>query len=166
MSKEIREQIDKIKNYKKSLNESFEINNNLDKSFIDNIAKLIKEHEDGVLHVDVSGIKYDEDGNIFYYNNTIRVLFEDTYFYGFKLDKYNQHDANADKNKMLDYLEKSNKFLDLYVLKINKIKTIIPKIKNVIIFVDSLNLENNENIKKIGYSFYKNQILITIYKEG
>lgn len=165
MSQEIRYQIDKVKNYKKPLNENFETNNNINKFFINKIAKLIGEHETGVLDVDVSDIKYDEDGNIFYYNNTIRVIFEDTSFYGFKLDKYNQHDANADKNKMLNYLEKNNKILDLYLLKINKIKKTITQIKNVVSFVDSLNLENNENIKKIGYSIWKNQLLITIYKE-
>jgi hypothetical protein len=165
MSQEIRYQIDKVKNYKNPLNENFETNNNINKFFINKIAKLIGEHETGVLDVDVSNIKYDEDGNIFNYNNTIRAIFENASFYGFNLEKYNQHDANADKNKMLNHLEKSNKILDLYLLKINKIKTIITQIKNVVSFVDSLNLESNKNIKKIGYSIWKNQLLITIYKE-
>ncbi|MFA5067729.1 MAG: hypothetical protein WC466_06830, partial [Candidatus Izemoplasmatales bacterium] len=113
---------------------------------------------------DTSDIKYDEDGLIYFYNNVIRVIFDETSFYGFKLEKFNQHDADVDRNKFIKHLDKSNNMLDDYLFKIDSIKNTIPKIKKVVDYVDSLNLKNNINIKKVGYSYWKNQLMITIYK--
>jgi hypothetical protein len=163
MSKEIRKQIDRVKNYKQFLNEN--VNTNIDSYFINRLSEQIKTME-GVINVDSSDIKYDEDNLIYFYNNTIRVIFDDTSFYGFKLEKYNQHDSDADRNKFIKHLDNSNNKLDEYLSKIDNIKNTIPKIKKVVDYVDSLDLENNINIKKVGYSYWTNQLMITIYKKA
>ena len=156
----------KLKNFikttiKQFLNES--INGNINSGFINKLSEKIKTME-GVIDVDTSDIKYDEDGLIYFYNNVIRVIFDETSFYGFKLEKFNQHDADVDRNKFIKHLDKSNNMLDDYLFKIDSIKNTIPKIKKVVDYVDSLNLKNNINIKKVGYSYWKNQLMITIYK--
>jgi hypothetical protein len=143
------------------LNEN--INTDINNSFIEKISEELKNKE-GVIDVDLSDIKYDEDGKLFNYNNTIRVIFEDTSFYGFKLEKFNTHDADADASKFNKHLEKSDEKLDVYLEKINKIKNTLPKIKNVVDYVSSLNLEKNINIKKVRFSYWTNQLMITIYK--
>ena len=154
-------QLDAENNYKQFLNENF--NANIDSDFINKLSEDIKAIE-GVIEVDSSNIEYDEDNLIYFYNNIIRVIFDDTSFYGFKLEKFNTHDADANSDKFIKHLIKSNDKLDDYLSKINSIKNIIPKIKNVVDYVDSLNLENNINIKKLGYSYWTNQLMITIYK--
>ena len=135
----------------------------LDRTFIHKLSEEIKNKE-GVIDVDTSDISYDEDNKLHYYNNIIRVIFENTSFYGFKLEKFNKHDADADANKFNKHLESSSEELDDYLEQITKIKNIIPNIKNVVDYVNSLNLEKNPKIKKIGFSHSRNQLLITIYK--
>jgi len=149
---------------KQIIKEDFDINSNINNTFINSFAEELK-NKDGVLDVDISNVEYDNNGNVKFYNNVIRVIFEDTSFYGFKLEKFNTHDANADADKFLKHLESSNIKLDSYLQKINKIKDILPKIKNVVDYVNNLNLETNINIKKIGFSYWTNQLKITIYKQ-
>jgi hypothetical protein len=60
----------------------------LDRTFINKLSEEIKNKE-GVIDVDTSDISYDEDNKLHYYNNIIRVIFENTSFYGFKLEKFN-----------------------------------------------------------------------------
>lgn len=166
MSKEMRKYIDTFKQRLLKENEEFNenVNTNIDSYFINRLSEEIKTME-GVINVDSSDIKYDEDNHIYYYNNVIRVIFDDTSFYGFKLEKFNQHDSNADRNTFIKHLDNSNNKLDDYLSKIDNIKNTIPKIKKVVDYVDSLDLENNINIKKVGYSYWTNQLMITIYKK-
>jgi hypothetical protein len=155
--------INKVKKWCQFLNE----NNNIDVdiNFINKLSERLKS-KDGVIDVDVSDIKYDEDNKLHFYNNVIRVIFENTSFYGFRLDKFNNHDADVDANKFNKFLELSDKKIDDYIEQTNNIKNTIPKIKNVVNYVDSLNLETNINIKKIRFSYWGNQLMITIYKEN
>lgn len=132
--------------------------------FINKLSEQIKT-KDGVIAVDVSDVKYDENGDFYFYNNMIRVIFDNTSFRGFDLTKFNMHDAEANITKFDKYLESSDKKLDSLLEQINKSKSIIPKIKNVADYVHGLNLESYVNIKKVGFSYCSNQLLITIYKE-
>jgi len=160
MSKKMEKQKNQFKNLGKSLN----VNDKIDSVFINKLSEEIKTLE-GVIDVITYDMKYDEDDNIYFYNNTIRVIFGDTHFYGFKLEKFNTHDADVNSDKFIKHLEKSNNILDNYLSKIENIKNVIPNIKKVVEYIDSLNLENNINIKKVRYSHWNNQLMITIYKE-
>ena len=136
----------------------------IDIEFINKLSEQIKT-KDGVIDVDLSDIRYNENGDLYVYNNKIRVIFDNTSFRGFDLTKFNTHDANANFTKFDKYLESSDKKLDSLLEQINKSKSIIPKIKNVADYVHGLNLEGYVNIKKVGFSYCSNQLMITIYKE-
>lgn len=138
--------------------------NVVDKETVILFSKLLKE-KDGVVEVDTSDILYDENDKLHYYNNDIRIVFENSSLNYFKLDKFNKFDLNVSFDKVNKHLEKSEQTLDEYIMKINKIKIIISNMKKVIKYIDELNIDKYSNIKKIQYCFWKNQIILTLYTE-
>jgi hypothetical protein len=137
----------------------------INKDLIDEISNKIKELQ-GVLNVDVSAIKYDENNDFHFYNNTVSIIFEDTSFRGFVLNKFNQFGLKSSSDKLENYLTKSSEALDDYLNKIENIKKTIAEMKSVIQYIENLEIEKYENVSFVQYAVLKNELSFTIYKNS
>jgi hypothetical protein len=137
----------------------------VNKYLIDEISNKIKELQ-GVLNVDVSAIKYDENNDFHFYNNTVSIIFEDTSFRGFVLNKFNQFGLKSSSDKLENYLTKSSEALDDYLNKIENIKKTIAEMKSVIQYIENLEIEKYENVSFVQYAVLKNELSFTIYKNS